>query len=859
MIKKLLYIIPILLLLAMSPGGRGGADHADFPDIYIDASAGAGGVGSEADPYDEFSDINWTTGGDNSVYDGVAADEDVTINLKKGETWRETLTVGASGASGHPVTIQAYGAGADSIINGADLMATWTSAGATVNPSVAANDDDYYIRPGTSDYRSQNAGVVMWGENQTGADSNNVGLRFQLNVPQGATISAATIQVKCSQTYGGKNINADVYAHDADNSSQITDYAGWNTAHGTLTAETVAWDIANPALNTTYTSPSLVAIVQEIVDRGSWVADNYIQFFIDNDDTSNYSYLKSYCHEHVSESPAVLNVTYGTPNVWQATCTTEPKQVFFDETRGTNQASKVACDAEFDWFWEANVLYVYSTGDPDADYTSPGIEAAARNYSVSLSSKDYITIDGLQLEKTNHATVLLNDSDYCIVTNNLFLQWTIEVGADKSAIWVRGANNEITANTFGENTDPVTDGPNWAGYKGVYVHTGASDTTISDNYFYHSGDESTSNAFSGYAIHLAIAGGTDTISGNTFYHSGSHSIYVDADTNIGDVININGNTSSYAGQAGVSLYQTRGTDGTGGTINVFNNTITYADRLAGTTAGAGNASNGIHLNDSITPDGAKPFVRCNIYLNTIHNCQALDSPTNEDSGGVGIDYNADNTHVYRNLIYDNYGKGIYIYAGNDNHIYYNIIYGNDSGITVSAPVGETADDNVIYNNVFYKNYNGAYGPGYNVEIYFGQRGDSNLFKNNTAYADNNGYAYHYNITDTSGCVADYNSIFQDSGTICFDTANGARTWNQWRADYPAWDANSVTTDPLMTDPASDDFTLNPHSPCVNAGTDVGLTEDYQGLKIRHAPDIGAHENQANAIFLAMLRFITGGK
>jgi len=72
-------------------------------------------------------------------------------------------------------------------------------------------------------------------------------------------------------------------------------------------------------------------------------------------------------------------------------------------------------------------------------------------------------------------------------------------------------------------------------------------------------------------------------------------------------------------------------------------------------------------------------------------------------------------------------------------------------------------------------------------------------------------------------------------------------------------ADNIGGDPLMTDPSNDDFTLNPHSPCINAGTDVGLTEDYRGLKIRHAPDIGAYENQANAIFFAMLRFIRGGK
>ena len=40
--------------------------------------------------------------------------------------------------------------------------------------------------------------------------------------------------------------------------------------------------------------------------------------------------------------------------------------------------------------------------------------------------------------------------------------------------------------------------------------------------------------------------------------------------------------------------------------------------------------------------------------------------------------------------------------------------------------------------------------------------------------------------------------------------------------------------------------------CIDAGVDVGLTVDYEGKAIRHAPDIGAYENQTNAVFMARL-------
>ena len=110
------------------------ADQADFPDIYVDESVATGGVGSQADPYSDFSEINWTTGGDNSVfdyYDGSPA-ASVTINLEKGETWREQLTIGASGTATYPIFVRATGTGASPIVSGADVLTGFVVDNGTV-------------------------------------------------------------------------------------------------------------------------------------------------------------------------------------------------------------------------------------------------------------------------------------------------------------------------------------------------------------------------------------------------------------------------------------------------------------------------------------------------------------------------------------------------------------------------------------------------------------------------------------------------------------------------------------------------------------------------------------------------------
>jgi hypothetical protein len=50
------------------------------------------------------------------------------------------------------------------------------------------------------------------------------------------------------------------------------------------------------------------------------------------------------------------------------------------------------------------------------------------------------------------------------------------------------------------------------------------------------------------------------------------------------------------------------------------------------------------------------------------------------------------------------------------------------------------------------------------------------------------------------------------------------------------DQNSISADPCFTDADSNDFTLSANSPCIDAGTDVGLP--YAGS----APDIGVYES-----------------
>jgi len=112
-------------------------------NYYVDNSCSNNGNGScnGTDPSCTCASGSGQPGPFNSIANmqakagGYSGDDN--IYLKKGETFREHLTVPSSGTSGHPITFEAYGDGAAPIINGANVVTTgWTQATTTVSGTV---------------------------------------------------------------------------------------------------------------------------------------------------------------------------------------------------------------------------------------------------------------------------------------------------------------------------------------------------------------------------------------------------------------------------------------------------------------------------------------------------------------------------------------------------------------------------------------------------------------------------------------------------------------------------------------------------------------------------------------------------
>jgi len=690
-IKRILYLFAIAALLAMSPGG--GADQANFPDIYIDGTSA--GDGSLASPYSDFASINWTTGGDNSVYDAVVADKDVTINLKRGVTWREQMTVGASGSAAHPITIQAYGEGADPIINGADVVSTWTAA--TVLGEEMLNNGEFDVN--ADNWTPSNSSILTGG---TANPHSGAGcLTITEDGGTGPTAYQNNSNIVVGKTYRfsmwvkkGTKDRFDFRIYDQawgvlDELSNEEAFATWNEHYFTIEI------------------PGGTTSVYFLLVNNSLNGDGFNMYF----------------------DLASLKETI--PNIWQATCTTEPKVVAFNGILGAKQASAAACTSARNWYWNANVLYVYSTGDPDDDYTEPGIEASIRNYGITAIDHDYITVQDIRIDKTNS--------------------------------------------------------------HGMYVTTSAGDVT---NW---------------------------TVTNINVRNVAEAGIYFDSSSHNCNSIALTSNIVYYWNREGSDDNRAIYFSGSGGTSNtIISNTI-EGDIGYGSDTNENN--NGIELNGSTSPV---------IKSNDLTGCDH----------GIVVRAGVAGWNIQYNYVHQTGDDSIFIDSTSSTGVVaYNVLV-DSSNNSIDINNGTNGDAGVFYNNTMYDS--GSHTGGLICGgLTSGRHG---IFKNNILVTTGTHYFYINHDATMNACTFDNNYYYGHTADQFALHADGwgsrITTFAQWQTDYTA-DANGKNSDPLMTNPGSDDFTLQVGSPCINRGTFVGLLLDYLGLPvpIGHRPDIGAYEHK----------------
>ncbi|MCW9016441.1 MAG: VWA domain-containing protein, partial [Kangiellaceae bacterium] len=123
-----------------------------------------------------------------------------------------------------------------------------------------------------------------------------------LNVPQGATITEAYITLRARSSRDDP-ASAVIKVVDSSNPSSANTVA--NASSG-FHSDTVAWSIPDWSHNTSYNTPSLITLVQNIVNRGDWDPGDNIAFRID----ATSGDRRAYSYDGNSSRAAKLTVKY---------------------------------------------------------------------------------------------------------------------------------------------------------------------------------------------------------------------------------------------------------------------------------------------------------------------------------------------------------------------------------------------------------------------------------------------------------------------------------------------------------------------------------------------------------------------
>jgi len=148
-----------------------------------------------------------------------------------------------------------------------------------VDEIVGASDDDCYRRLTTSGW-SLTLSYCVAGVYSTSFYQYGSGMRFQTVAIEG-TINVGYLILTCSTASTVTGTNSRISAEDVDDAAVFTDnYGAFDTRWAARTTARVDWDnIASWVLNTEYNSPSIVSVIQEIVDRDGWASGQDIVIF----------------------------------------------------------------------------------------------------------------------------------------------------------------------------------------------------------------------------------------------------------------------------------------------------------------------------------------------------------------------------------------------------------------------------------------------------------------------------------------------------------------------------------------------------------------------------------------------------
>ena len=224
-----------------------------------------------------------------------------------------------------------------------------------------------------------------------------VGLRFNsLDIPQGATITNAYIRF----TSNGSNTGTPSLVFRAEDVDQALAFSGdnYNLTIRPLTTTSVTWNsLPSWSSGLTYESPDLSTVVQEVVSRPGWTANNSMVFAISG--TSGDA-RRAHSWDGNSAASPVLHIDYGVAappctanrsilaNVWESIslpCDPGTANKLQDVFSNLVSAGKVYDVDWFIWRYDAATNTYYKMAPGDVMYPGQGYWI----YTLTATTMDY--------------------------------------------------------------------------------------------------------------------------------------------------------------------------------------------------------------------------------------------------------------------------------------------------------------------------------------------------------------------------------------------------------------------------------------------------------------------------------------
>ncbi len=746
-------------------------------DYFVDQTLGVdGAAGTELAPWETISKVN-----------GESFSAGDSISFKRGERWREELTVPDAGSVGNVITFGAYSTGAAPEISGADVISSF-SAWTGVTGNLASLDFEENDLTDFTSTTTQGSTTIATSTTKVKAGTYSVKLTadtsdrrvygtqviaamiigdtywFRYYMYMDASQGQASASMKMNFTGGVSNGN---YNFVMDGSGDIASFNFWDGTQTVLseaiTFNTGAWNLIEFSLkcHATVGGAQLwinnVSIASDFTKDTSNLVDMTTMTFGNNNFGTGLADGGIVYFDAIEISDVERIGPLAGANEYSKSLAADPDVLIVDDIVGIPVADPGSLSSDKEWYYDSGstTLYIKSTSDP----SGRTIEGGARTNCIDTNNKDYLDFDTLVLygSKMWGGGLAVNASIYIGVTDCDLSRNGFAGLLGKENDWGR-----ITATNCDFSYNGVMGVAGWAEFD-AHVTVGNSLFTTC-NYFEN---------------------GWAAVSGQA--HAGVIGAFPDSEFSGGSCYN-NGN---YGGVEFDSF------------------------------------SHGMYLGKQVATD-----VGYHIHDMTVYGHQKGNGIKLNAVSGT-CEYNYCHTNGYGGIS-AGYNEGATV----NTYVQYNLCTGNGRGITQLNDNSGTTNL-YLYNNVCWHNYNTAKITQYTREIDIADDLNSLVGKNNILVGNTDVNADHMEFatgTTQAGMDWDYNCL--QHAKILYVAS---KTWEQWQA--LGFDVNGINEDPLLTDPGSADFTLQTTSPCKDAGVDVSLTQDYAGMFVPqgNVPDIGAFE------------------